>query len=259
MLPTFAQLYAMAFSWDPAFEFQSVNKLFAIHGVENNCVIADVGAGTGRFVGCIVNHGFECYAIEPDLEMFKELEVAIEKLSKESNSRATPVRSLFENFDPSRKLDAIITMTDTLSYVLPESRLSLFLSQAKYSLNSGGVFVIDVAIWANYIGEARSEQWSSEIDGWVINSEYSAYISQLPDRQRMARRLETLTFEARRGEQLVERTRQREIFSFSLEDLMEQLSSHGFRYSEALEPGNLDLIDLRITRPKRAFLCFIKE
>lgn len=259
MHPTFAELYSMAFSWDPDFEFLSVRHLLSIHRIQGPCLIADVGAGTGRFVECITRQGFFCLAIEPDPEMYKVLETTVAGLLESHRSKITLVHTCFEVFDVQQKFSALLAMTDTLSYVLPESRLSSFLSHAKDAIAIGGVLIIDVGLWKTIDGESRMEEWLSETQGWLTTARCSASMSQLQSNGRMARRLETLTFEAKRTGLTVERSQQREILCFSHKELVDFVSSYGFRFSEALEPGSIEPIDFQRGNVKRAFFCFVNE
>lgn len=156
-----------------------------------------------------------------------------------------------------RKFDALIAMADTLSYVYPEQRLSNFLYHAKSVLRNCGIFIIDVGLWAGYLDESRSEKWASEIDCQITNASYDASISQVHEGDRIARRVETLSFEVRQSGLILKSTQQREILSFSYNVLIDYLSIHGFKFSHALEPGKLDTINFDRLQPKRALFAFI--
>lgn len=258
MLPTFADLYAMAFSWDSGGEFQSVQYLLEQADIPKSLSIADAGAGTGRFVFPAVACGYQVCAVEPDPNMFRCLQQTILGLDAALRERVIIVNSSFETFDPVQRFSAVIAMTDTLSYVLPETQLNEFLQQVYDCLEPGGVFVLDVGLWSGYSGESRAEQWACMSGAWQITASYTATVAEGGERGRLSRKVETLTFEGSRPGQLVERSQQRETAAFSTAYLFETLSKAGFVYKSAVEPGALTPIELDSHFVKRAFLSFAR-
>jgi SAM-dependent methyltransferase len=235
--PTYAELYAMAFSWDPEQEFGTVAAMLDQAGLTDGSLVADAGAGTGRFIECLLRRKYRVLAVDPDHDALEVLESRSERLARADGQLAL-VRGPFETFDAGEPIDAVIAMTDTLSYVIPEPRLNQFVAQAAASLRAGGVLIVDAGVWSGYDGESRSEQWSAIYEGWALAASFSASVCR--DRGTdgtFARKVETLAFEARRGSQLVDRSRLVETFAFDHAGLVALMGSHGLTSASSAPPG----------------------
>lgn len=108
----FADLYAMAFSWDAEFEFGTVETILRAKGIGAGSTVIDAGAGTGRFVPCLQQGGFRGYAVEQDDAMCRVLRQTIER---HGISDFEAVCCAFEHFTPTQPVDAVVALTDTLS------------------------------------------------------------------------------------------------------------------------------------------------
>ena len=257
MQPTFAELYAMAFAWDPEFEFASVQAILGACDVKPGCVVIDAGAGTGRFLPCLIRRGYQVMAVEPDADMYRVLSSSCSATGGDNPSHKL-VHSAFENFDAGQSVDAVLAMTDTLSYVVPEGSLDRFIAHATSTLRAGGVFVVDVGTWAGYVGESRHEQWAMEHEGWTAQARFEATVVRTGSDSSLSRKLETLGFEARKSAVAVERTSQRETYAFSHHDLVDRMSKNGLAFMGALEPGSTELAVGVPTVSKRLIYGFRK-
>jgi len=67
-----AQAYAAA---RPGYPDEAIEYIRSL--VRQDAVFADVGAGTGKFTELIARHGYEVFAVEPNDDMRKQLEITL--------------------------------------------------------------------------------------------------------------------------------------------------------------------------------------
>lgn len=253
MSPDFAELYAMAFNWDPEFEFRTVDAFLAETNIAANARVIDAGAGTGRFVPSLVRRGMRVLAVEPDARML----AVLERLPEVKQGAVATANIPFEAFETAEPVDAVLAMTDTLSYVFPTVRLRHFLRNVAAILRPGGIFVVDVGVWAGYVGESRQERWGSESEGWMITAEYSAHVTEAEESSLFGRRMESLTFQATNPGMSVERSQERETHAFTERSLTNLAQEFGLLLRGRLEPGQQAPAQSG-KLAKRLFFCFAK-
>lgn len=255
---TFANLYSMAFDWDVNFEFGTIEALLEAQDISPCGVAIDAGAGTGRFLSCLVKRFSRTYAVEPDPDMFAVMRTNFS--GNEETNNLQLVNVAMESFSIAGSADVIFAMTDTLSYVLPETRCDRFISNVASLLRPGGAFIVDVGTWAGYAGESRMETWNSETeDGWMVTASFQAELSTEGDFGECPRKIETLTFEANRPGTSILRSSRQETLAITHIWLVELLAHHGLVFRGSAMPGKKDIDGTTLPVSKRLIYCFRKE
>jgi len=164
-----------------------------------------------------------------------------------------------ESFSIVHQADVVLAMTDTLSYVMPETRCARFLSTVADLLRPGGVFIADVGVWAGYVGEMRAERWSSESKtGWIVEASFEAELMSQGESMGCLRKVEVLTFEANRPGISTLRSSRQETFAFTHSFLLDLLASHGLLFRGAAIPGHSAILADPPPAAKRLMYCFVK-
>jgi predicted O-methyltransferase YrrM len=251
--PTFAELYAEAFSWDPAFEFAAVTALVREHASPPRNAM-DVGAGTGRFLSSILAIADQCCALEPDSDMYNCLQDTVQGLGEDA-ARVEPILGYLEDVVTAERFDLIVAMTDTVSYVFPESRLRSFFSSAADLLHDDGLLIVDAGMWAGYVGESRAEHWVTRSSGSHLDADFRATVHREAADGMLARKVETLRFELKSPVGVVERVRVQEQFAFSISSLVEAAQMADLTFVATAEPGGAITSEIS-PRIKRAFVAF---
>lgn len=258
MHPTFAEMYDWAFDWDPEFEFATVDALLRTLRVQPLGIAVDAGCGTGRFLPCLLKRFQRVYAVEPDPGMFKVLDS--HHMDNSLGGQLLLANVSLESFSMAHQADVVLAMTDTLSYVMPETRCARFLSTVSSLLKPGGVFIADVGVWAGYFGEMRAECWNSELqNGWLVKASYEAELTLQGDSLGCSRKVEVLTFEANRTGISTLRSSRQETLAFTHAFLLNMLASHGLVFRGAAIPGRSEILANPLPTPKRLMYCFAKE
>ena len=155
--------------------------------------------------------------------------------------------------------DAVVAMTDTLSYVLPDERCSRFVANVAAVLRPGGAFLVDAGMWSGYAGESRAEHWTSEVaDGWFVRAAFEATISSQSVPGQCPRKVETLLFEANRPSVSIVRSSRQETLAFTHTWLLDMLGAHGLAFRGAAEPGKVEVHTSPLPTAKRLFYSFVK-
>lgn len=254
----FAELYDVAFGWDPTNELSSLYLIWehTLHGLPKS--LCDVGAGTGRFTIPLIQRGIHCTAVEPDIDMMEVLQRKVNLLSDDIRDRFTLVNERFEDFEPSRSFDSIIVMTDTISYVWPCNLLKRFVKRAHSVLREGGVVVLDLGLWARYEGEGRDESWTTEFESVLVSARCKATVISLcqSDNKNELARLEELIFQGRSNNLCVYTSRERILHAFTFDDIRSVWQENGFEPSLCIIPGTSNIVDIENSYHKRLLMAF---
>lgn len=95
-------------NYRPDFPQEAADLIFSIH---QNPVIADIGSGTGRFSGCLIEKACKLYAVEPNAEMRKEAE---EKFCQ--NSKYQSVAAFAQNTSLAENSIDVIAVASAYHY-----------------------------------------------------------------------------------------------------------------------------------------------
>ena len=116
---------------------QYILQLFYRYGVAPCSHVAELGCGTGVMTRLLSSEGFVMTGIDLSEDM---LEVAKCKDTSDINYICRDMR----NFELSTKQDAIISVCDSMNYLLTEEDITKTFSSVKRNLKSGGVFIFDL-------------------------------------------------------------------------------------------------------------------
>ncbi|HMW40704.1 MAG TPA: class I SAM-dependent methyltransferase [Saprospiraceae bacterium] len=220
----FAVLYDIAFSLDTDRELSVIQLILQKtlgHNPENLC---EAGAGTGRFILPLAISGLKTTAVEPNIGMYAVFTVKINEFLRNSPISITKFRHNFEDIILTQKYDAILVMTDTLSYVWPIEKAKQFLGNAKHLLTDNGVLILDIALWATDEGN-RKEEWSILLnDGFVKGSCFA----QITREGKQTFRVEELSFRGRINNMHLQASNKQTLHAFTWETLVAFCNDCGF-------------------------------
>lgn len=212
--------------------------------------VCDVGAGTGRFTLALLRNGIACAAVEPDRAMSGILR-------REARNRGlAPPNLVLQRFEeatvPVGAYESLILMTDTLSYV-PVDRLDTFVAACARALRSGGIALFDVALWRPGSSDRLDESWSREVFGGTVRARAE---SQVVVRDGSLARTEVLSFHFRDPRGCVSARRRRTLNAFTLDRLERLMTTAGFEFESAVEPGAIQEVRPLNAHRGRLMLAF---
>ncbi len=120
--------------------------------------VLDLGCGTGNVAFLLAKRGYEVHGIDGSLDM---VEVAMEKASAE-NGEISFNQDDFRKFRIKEPVDLVISLFDSLNYLLTEDDLNKAFQQVYDALTPHGYFIFDL----NTIKRLNSiEEGNSAVEG----------------------------------------------------------------------------------------------
>lgn len=175
----FAKVYDLFMDDIPYLEWSEyVVGLLKEYGVSEGLVL-DLGCGTGNVTELLANHGYDMIGVDNSEDM---LEIAVEK-KNESNLEILYLLQDMREFELYGTVKAVISICDSLNYILEEDELIQVFKQINNYLDPGGIFIFDLNTLYKYkevmgdstIAENREEGsfiWENYFDEERLINEY---------------------------------------------------------------------------------------
>jgi SAM-dependent methyltransferase len=248
---TLGELYDDAFSWDPSQEIGYVDDLIGLYAKKPIRRLLDIGAGTGRFTEPLIKRCSKYIAIEPDVEMRSVLERRLLELNPKV--AASVLSCAFEDAVLNETCDIGVLLTDVISYVVPRARLLRFLASLRSAIIPEGLLIVDVGLWAGYVGERREESWCVERVDAVIEASCRAVLARF-DRKGLYRR-EILTFCKKTSDRCIIARREGILAAFTPVSIIGDFEKAQLKYVGCVS-NNKTLAVGESPTPGRAFMAF---
>lgn len=113
-----------------------------VHTGLNNSSIVDLGCGTGTFTQMLSNYGFQMIGIDNSEDM---LSIATNKMDNEN--KTNPIIYTLQDmrdFVVPEAVTAIVSVCDSLNYIIDKEELIEVFSCVKNALDENGVFIFDL-------------------------------------------------------------------------------------------------------------------
>ncbi len=186
--------------------------------------ICELGCGTGAMTELLAEQGFKMTGIDLSDQM---LQIAMEK-KIETGSDIEYVKQDIRDFSLHTPVDAMISVCDTMNYMLSEQELTnVFHNTHKY-LKKDGLFIFDLKTIHCYINMMGNQVWAEQNDnGYYIWENYFHEDSNLNEY--------VLTiFKQAEGSELYERTEEVHCQkAYELDYIKVLLEESGFEFAEA--------------------------
>ena len=131
-------------------------QLFFKYGVEPCSKVTELGCGTGMMTRLLDGDGFRMTGIDISEDM---LEVARSRSARNIKYLHQDMRS----FEFSEEQDAVISICDSMNYLLTVDDLSKTMKSAWNSLKSGGVFIFDLKTEFFYIKQLNGKKFTEDL------------------------------------------------------------------------------------------------
>lgn len=165
MYEGFANVYDHMMNHIPYEEwFEKLREYLKNHGITEGR-ICELGCGTGIMTEKFAKAGFSMIGIDKSVDM---LALAREK-QEESGSGILYLNQNMETMELDAPVDAIISVCDSVNYLLQEEAMTSLFSRVKQYLKPGGYFIFDLKTaycYRNIIGNQT----------WVEQDEEISYI-----------------------------------------------------------------------------------
>lgn len=165
MYEGFANVYDHMMNHIPYDEwFEKLREYLKNHGITEGR-ICELGCGTGIMTEKLAKAGFSMIGIDKSVDM---LALAREK-QEESGSKICYLNQSMEAMELDAPVDAIISVCDSVNYLLQEEAMISLFSRVKEYLKPGGYFIFDLKTaycYRNIIGNQT----------WVEQDEEVSYI-----------------------------------------------------------------------------------
>lgn len=136
-----------------------VQHLLNQYGISGRLVL-ELGCGTGSMTGCLANRGFDMIGIDDSQEMLQ--------LARDKNGEKQGILYLCQDmreFELYGTVSAVISVCDSMNYILSEEDLLQVFKLVNNYLDPGGVFIFDLdtefaykeVLGENTIAENREE------------------------------------------------------------------------------------------------------
>ncbi len=169
----FAKVYDKMMDNIPYEEWEEyLLQLMYIHGVRPGASIAEMGCGTGNMTMLLAEDGFRMTGIDLSKEM---LEIAEAKRLNDAEisgdypdseeSRIEYIYADMRNFLLPEKKDLIISICDSMNYLLTEEDLYLAMKSARENVKDGGIFIFDLKTRWFYENELDGRTFRGRTDG----------------------------------------------------------------------------------------------
>lgn len=117
-----------------------VAELLWDHGVSRG-VIAELGCGTGTVAMNLAHYGYKVIGIDNSKEM---LSIAARKMTRDYKGRVLYMQQDMRDFALKRPVRAIVSICDSMNYLLHQDDLIRTLRCVRENLRSGGIFIFDM-------------------------------------------------------------------------------------------------------------------
>lgn len=165
MYEGFANVYDHMMNHIPYEEwFERLKSYLAEHGITSG-TICELGCGTGVMTELFAGAGFQMIGVDQSADM---LAIATTKKMK-TGSDILYVEQNMENLELAEPVDAIISVCDSINYLLQEEALSAVFERVHKYLKPGGYLIFDMKTaycYRNIIGNQT----------WVEQDEEVSYI-----------------------------------------------------------------------------------
>lgn len=118
-----------------------VKNLLVKNGIKEGSEITELGCGTGSFTMELSKAGYKMTGIDLSSDM---LSVAKEKFEDTDYSEVVFSEQDMTEFELPSKADAIVSVCDSINYLVEDGDLDKVFKQVKNNLKSNGVFIVDL-------------------------------------------------------------------------------------------------------------------
>ena len=167
---SFAQVYDMFMDNVPYEEWSRyLIGLLKEYGIEDG-LVADLGCGTGKITRLLSDAGYDMIGVDNAAEM---LEIAREIQEDEERDDIWYLLQDMRELELSGEVNAMVSICDSMNYILEEEDLKEVFLRVKEYLQTGGIFIFDMNTLHKYrdmIGETTIAENRDE--GSVIWDNY---------------------------------------------------------------------------------------
>lgn len=150
---SFAQVYDMFMDNVPYEEWSRyLIGLLKEYGIEDG-LVADLGCGTGKITRLLADAGYDMIGVDNAAEM---LEIAREIQEDEERDDIWYLLQDMRELELSGEVNAMVSICDSMNYILEEEDLKEVFLRVKEYLQTGGIFIFDMNTLHKYrdmIGE----------------------------------------------------------------------------------------------------------
>ena len=150
---SFAQVYDMFMDNVPYEEWSRyLIGLLKEYGIEDG-LVADLGCGTGKITRLLSDAGYDMIGVDNAVEM---LEIAREIQEDEERDDIWYLLQDMRELELSGEVNAMVSICDSMNYILEEEDLKEVFLRVKEYLQTGGIFIFDMNTLHKYrdmIGE----------------------------------------------------------------------------------------------------------
>lgn len=160
-----------------------ITGLLKEYGIEDGLLL-DLGCGTGKLTRLLKKYGFDMIGVDNSEEMLEiAREAEYESLLEEENSSILYLLQDMREFELYGTVRAIISICDSMNYILQEEELLQVFRLVNNYLDPGGIFIFDLntlykyreLLGENTISETREEGsfiWENYFDEESSINEY---------------------------------------------------------------------------------------
>ncbi len=137
---SFAQVYDTFMNTVPYEEWGNyIMELLKAYDI-NNGLVLDLGCGTGTFTGYLSQNGYDMIGIDNSEDM---LSIAMDKAAENKQSILYLLQDM-RNFELYGTVKAVISICDSLNYIIKEEDLTKVFTLVNNYLDPGGIFLFDL-------------------------------------------------------------------------------------------------------------------
>lgn len=138
---SFAQVYDLFMDNVPYKEWSGyLIRLLHEYGVEDGLIV-DLGCGTGKITRLLADAGYDMIGVDNAAEM---LEIAREEQEEEERDDIWYLLQDMRELELSGTVNAMVSICDSMNYILEEEDLKEVFQRVKEYLQPGGVFIFDL-------------------------------------------------------------------------------------------------------------------
>lgn len=196
-------------------------QLFFKYGVEPCSLVTELGCGTGMMTRLLAGDGFRMTGIDLSEDMLEVAQNHKEKVKK-INYLLQDMRS----FQVNDEQDAIISICDSMNYLITVEDLSQTMKAARDNLKKGGVFIFDLKTEHFFI---------EELDGQIFTEDLGDVKCIWRNEYDSDARIHTYTLEFSNGEKEVHKQR-----VFGASEIKEAAKKAGFNGAVVYDAFSFD-------------------